>query len=100
MAHGLLNALLSPPWRGVIGKLDRLLLASCRSIWGEGSMLQRPNQLLVIDDDEAAREILVELLGRVGFHAFAAPDGTAVAPRPAGGPRPPPSAPPALALHG
>ncbi len=40
-------------------------------------MLQRPNQVLVIDDDEAAREILVELLGRVGFHAFAAPDGTA-----------------------
>jgi two-component system response regulator AtoC len=40
-------------------------------------MLQRPNQVLVIDDDEAAREILVELLGRVGFNAFAAPDGTA-----------------------
>src|SRR6266851_2022869 len=77
MAHGLLNALLSPPWRGVIGKLDRLPLASCRSIWGEGLMLQRPNQVLVIDDDEAAREILVELLGRVGFNAFAAPDGRA-----------------------
>src|SRR5438128_7199247 len=40
-------------------------------------MLQQPNQVLVIDDDEAAREILVELLGRIGFHAFAAPDGTA-----------------------
>ena len=39
-------------------------------------MLQ-PNQVLVIDDDEAAREILVELLGRIGFHAFAAPDGKA-----------------------
>jgi two-component system, NtrC family, response regulator AtoC len=38
-------------------------------------MLQRANQVLVIDDDEAAREILVELLGRVGYHAFAAPDG-------------------------
>src|SRR5207237_3899496 len=38
-------------------------------------MLQRPNQVLVIDDDEAAREILVELLGRVGYHAFAAADG-------------------------
>src|SRR5437667_767659 len=33
------------------------------------------NQVLVIDDDEAAREILVELLGRVGYHAFAAPEG-------------------------
>src|SRR6202171_4744032 len=40
-------------------------------------MLQRPNQVLVIDDDEAAREILVELPGRIGFHAFAAPDGRA-----------------------
>jgi two-component system response regulator AtoC len=38
-------------------------------------MLERPNQVLVIDDDEAAREILVELLGSVGFHAFAAADG-------------------------
>ncbi|HWE25173.1 MAG TPA: sigma 54-interacting transcriptional regulator, partial [Myxococcales bacterium] len=38
-------------------------------------MLQRANQVLVIDDDEAAREILVDLLGRVGYHAFAAPDG-------------------------
>jgi two-component system response regulator AtoC len=38
-------------------------------------MLQRANQVLVIDDDEAAREILVELLARVGYHAFAAPDG-------------------------
>ena len=38
-------------------------------------MLERPNQILVIDDDEAAREILVELLGSVGFHAFAAADG-------------------------
>src|SRR6267142_2371500 len=38
-------------------------------------MLQRPNQVLVIDDDEAAREILVELLGRIGYHAFAAADG-------------------------
>src|SRR6266446_504458 len=40
-------------------------------------MLQRPNQVLVIDDDEAAREILVELLGRIGYHAFATPDGRA-----------------------
>src|SRR5205814_9871457 len=40
-------------------------------------MLQPANQVLVIDDDEAAREILVELLGRVGYHAFAAPDGRA-----------------------
>jgi DNA-binding NtrC family response regulator len=40
-------------------------------------MSQRPNQVLVIDDDEAAREILVELLGRIGFHAFAAADGKA-----------------------
>ena len=38
-------------------------------------MIERPNQVLVIDDDEAAREILVELLGSVGFHAFAAADG-------------------------
>ena len=38
-------------------------------------MLQRANQVLVIDDDEAARAILVELLSRVGYHAFAAPDG-------------------------
>jgi len=40
-------------------------------------MLQPPNQVLVIDDDEAAREILVELLGRIGFHAFAVADGKA-----------------------
>ena len=40
-------------------------------------MVQQLNQVLVIDDDEAAREILVELLGRIGFHAFAAADGTA-----------------------
>ncbi|HEX9577037.1 MAG TPA: sigma-54 dependent transcriptional regulator [Myxococcales bacterium] len=40
-------------------------------------MQQRPNQVLVIDDDEGAREILVELLGRIGYHAFAAPDGRA-----------------------
>src|SRR4030088_2296418 len=40
-------------------------------------MLQRPNQVLVIDDDEGARKILVELLGRIGYHAFAAPDGKA-----------------------
>ena len=40
-------------------------------------MTQRPNQVLVIDDDEAAREILVELLGRIGFHAFATADGKA-----------------------
>jgi len=40
-------------------------------------MLEQPNQVLVIDDDEAAREILVELLGRIGFHAFATPDGKA-----------------------
>src|SRR5947209_17397616 len=37
--------------------------------------MERANQVLVIDDDEAAREILVELLGRVGYYAFAAPDG-------------------------
>ena len=40
-------------------------------------MTQRPNQVLVIDDDEAAREILVELLARIGFHAFATADGKA-----------------------
>ena len=40
-------------------------------------MLQRPNQVLVIDDDEAAREILVELLGRIGYHAFATGEGKA-----------------------
>src|SRR6266436_587243 len=40
-------------------------------------MLQPPNQVLVIDDDEAAREILVELLGRIGYHAFTAADGKA-----------------------
>src|SRR5947199_3746840 len=40
-------------------------------------ILQRPNQVLVIDDDEAAREILVELLGRIGYHAFATADGKA-----------------------
>ncbi|TMA89259.1 MAG: sigma-54-dependent Fis family transcriptional regulator [Deltaproteobacteria bacterium] len=40
-------------------------------------MLQQPNQVLVIDDDEAAREILVELLGRIGYHAFATGDGKA-----------------------
>jgi DNA-binding NtrC family response regulator len=40
-------------------------------------MLQRPKQVVVIDDDEAAREILVELLGRIGFHAYAAEDGKA-----------------------
>src|SRR3954467_2837008 len=40
-------------------------------------MLQKASQVLVIDDDEAAREILVELLGRIGFHPFAAPDGKA-----------------------
>src|SRR5713101_9320292 len=39
--------------------------------------MERANQVLVIDDDEAAREILVELLGRIGYHAFAAPDGRA-----------------------
>src|SRR5712671_2859736 len=39
--------------------------------------MEPANQVLVIDDDEAAREILVELLGRVGYHAFAAPDGRA-----------------------
>ena len=41
----------------------------------EWKAMQQANQVLVIDDDEAAREILVELLGRVGYHAFAAPDG-------------------------
>jgi len=40
-------------------------------------MLQQTNQVLVIDDDEAAREILVELLGRIGYHAFACADGAA-----------------------
>src|SRR5256885_11421497 len=42
---------------------------------GVNRMLETRNQVLVIDDDEAAREILVELLGRVGYHAFAAADG-------------------------
>ncbi|HEY4883885.1 MAG TPA: sigma-54 dependent transcriptional regulator [Myxococcales bacterium] len=40
-------------------------------------MLQRPNQVLVIDDDEGAREILVELLERIGYKAFATADGKA-----------------------
>src|SRR2546422_8271226 len=40
-------------------------------------MLEQPNQVLVIDDDEGAREILVELLGRIGYHAFATGDGKA-----------------------
>src|SRR5437764_7594125 len=40
-------------------------------------MLERPNQVLVIDDDEAARQILVELLGRIGYQAFATGDGKA-----------------------
>jgi two-component system, NtrC family, response regulator AtoC len=40
-------------------------------------MMEPANQVLVIDDDEAAREILIDLLGRVGYHAFAAPDGSA-----------------------
>jgi len=40
-------------------------------------MLQQPNQVLVIDDDEGAREILVELLGRIGYHAFATGEGKA-----------------------
>src|SRR3954466_11124916 len=40
-------------------------------------MVQQPSQVLVIDDDEAAREILVELLGRIGFHAFSVGDGKA-----------------------
>src|SRR3989442_12214117 len=58
------------------GKLDRRLLSPSRSKRVErGKMLQRPNQVLVIDDDEAAREILVELLGHIGYHAFAAADG-------------------------
>jgi two-component system response regulator AtoC len=38
-------------------------------------MLERPSQVLVIDDDEAARDILAELLLREGYHATAAPDG-------------------------
>src|SRR5690348_12395300 len=62
-------------WGGWFGNSDRLLLRSNRSIRGEGYMLEQPNQVLVIDDDEAAREILVELLGRIGYHAFAASDG-------------------------
>ena len=37
--------------------------------------MEPANQVLVIDDDEATREILVDLLERVGYHAFAAPDG-------------------------
>ena len=40
-------------------------------------MLQRPNQVLVIDDDEGAREILVELLERIGYKAFATAGGKA-----------------------
>src|ERR1041384_3983794 len=43
--------------------------------WVRVRMLERTNQVLVIDDDEAAREILVELLGRIGYHAFASGDG-------------------------
>src|SRR4051812_25045856 len=68
------------------GALRRPPAASSENLTGECSllagqkggatrMLERPNQVLVIDDDEAAREILVELLGRVGYHAFAAADG-------------------------
>jgi two-component system, NtrC family, response regulator AtoC len=40
-------------------------------------MQDRSNHVLVIDDDDAAREILVELLGRIGYHAFATADGRA-----------------------
>src|SRR6202022_125159 len=40
-------------------------------------MLQRPTQVLVIDDAEGAREILVELLERIGYKAFATADGKA-----------------------
>jgi two-component system, NtrC family, response regulator AtoC len=51
------------------------LFDSSRSKVVERTAMERANQVLVIDDDEAAREILVELLGRVGYHAFAAADG-------------------------
>src|ERR1700686_157129 len=77
MAH----RLLTPPPRG---PRDRRSVTStvwcpttsCQNVGpGVTAMLQRPNQVLVIDDDEAAREILVELLLRVGYHAFAAADG-------------------------
>src|SRR3989442_12885173 len=74
------------------GKLDRRLLSPSRSKRVErGKMLQRPNQVLVIDDDEAAREILVELLGRVGYHAFAAPEGRSGLEWLAGAAGPPPA---------
>jgi two-component system, NtrC family, response regulator AtoC len=60
-----------------IGHFDSVVFANklSKRVVGGAPMLQRPNQVLVIDDDEAAREILVELLLRVGYHAFAAPDG-------------------------
>jgi two-component system, NtrC family, response regulator AtoC len=50
---------------------------SSRSKLVERRSMDSANQVLVIDDDEAAREILVDLLGRVGYHAFAAPEGRA-----------------------
>src|SRR5437868_7115773 len=65
------------PERRLAGKNDRMQSGSKRSNRGEDEMLERPNQVLVIDDDEAAREILVELLGRIGYHAFATGDGKA-----------------------
>src|SRR5256885_12500684 len=44
---------------------------------GEEKVRQQRNQALVIDEDEAAREILGEVLGRIGYLAFAAGDGKA-----------------------
>src|SRR3981189_3763329 len=55
--------------------------------------MERANQVLVIDDDEAAREILVELLGRIGYHAFAAADGKVGLEWLAGAAGPPPAVP-------
>src|SRR3954469_10883342 len=63
-------------------------------------MLQPPNQVLVIDDDEAAREILVELLGRIGFHAFSVADGKAGLEWLAGAAAPPPAVLLALRMPG
>jgi DNA-binding NtrC family response regulator len=62
-----------------IGQIDRKRSADkqskCGSERGGLPMLERPSQVLVIDDDEAARDILAELLLREGYHATAAPDG-------------------------
>src|SRR5438067_7312703 len=77
MAQRLLDRSSGPPPHGV-GRKKRPSFVSCRTVdFGvRERMLESANQVLVIDDDEAAREILVELLGRIGFHAFAAADGS------------------------